>query len=135
IFDNYHLALDKRKSIAKEYNSLLETIDRNIEAISDAEEATQFVEWIGQVEHIWDSKLQAGRRFQDRIKALGLTRQEDGTYTGGNANPAQTREYKAEKQVEKVQKEQPKKPEQETQASNTKVRRTPNIPNTSSAKV
>lgn len=134
IFENYHQALDKRKSIASEYNQLLESIDRNIEGISDADEANHFVEWMSQVEHIWDSKLQAGRRFMERVKSLGLTRQEDGTYAQGNIKQAPGK--KENKQEKTDTKEPEKQTATEPESSPKKeVKRTSSIPQSSDMKV
>ena len=80
IFTQYHEALDKRKEMAVAYNAMIENITAQVAQITDAEDANMFIGWITSTEHIWDTKLQAGRLFNDRTKVLGLKRLPDNTY-------------------------------------------------------
>lgn len=83
IFSTYHEALEKRKEMAEDYTRLVEKFKERIEEISDGDDANMVVEWMSGMEastHIWDSKLQAGRMFNERVKELGLKKSKDGTY-------------------------------------------------------
>jgi hypothetical protein len=72
VFDQFAKSVEARKEIAAQYVALMDTVRSNIEGISDADTAQDFIEWVGATEHIWDSKLQAGHLLKERVTALGL---------------------------------------------------------------
>lgn len=83
IFSTYQESLGKRMEMSVAYNELVENFQKRVAEINDGDDANMFVEWISQMEpteHIWDSKLQAGRLFNKRVKELGLKKTDDGTY-------------------------------------------------------
>jgi hypothetical protein len=74
IFTDYHKSLEQRKAVAADYNDLMDVIAGKIEAIEDAETANEASDWAGKFEsHIWDSKLQAALRINEKAKSIGLT--------------------------------------------------------------
>lgn len=72
IFRSYQQHLETRKEVTTKYNKLMEEIKLQIDGIADASTANDFVSWISDVEHIWDSKLQAGRLFKSKQTEIGL---------------------------------------------------------------
>jgi hypothetical protein len=74
IFSDYQKNLENRKAVAADYIELMNVIDGKIESIEDAETANEVAAWASSYDsHIWDSKLQAGLRINNRAKEVGLT--------------------------------------------------------------
>lgn len=69
-------AYQKRQSdnIAQttEYEKLCAEVDEKIKAIENAEDANNFVVWMGNITHIFNSKVKAQLAFADKVKSLGL---------------------------------------------------------------
>jgi hypothetical protein len=74
IFDVYNNNLEKRKAIAAEYAELIEMINIKIDSVIDADTANEVSEWaIKFANWIWDAKLQASTRLNNKAKEVGLT--------------------------------------------------------------
>ncbi|TZF84545.1 ATP-binding protein [Pedobacter sp. BS3] len=72
IIVSYQKYLESRKQFTANYNSLMDVIREQIDSITDASTANDFVKWVSGVEHVWDSKLQAGRLFKEKTNSLKL---------------------------------------------------------------
>jgi hypothetical protein len=73
IFEIYAKNLEKRKVIAAEYAELIEMIDAKIEGVIDADTANEVMTWVTSFAGwIWDAKLQAKLKLNEKAKALGL---------------------------------------------------------------
>lgn len=86
IFTDYHKALDNRRKLAGEYADLMELIRGNLEEVTDAEGANNFVDWIQTIDPIWDSKLQAAMLLRDKTNELKLKMNKEKRYE--DAKPA-----------------------------------------------
>jgi hypothetical protein len=62
-----------RKEVLVGYDALMEQIKIKLEAVDGADEANDFVTWVGTLPHIWDSKIQASHLLRDKAKVLGIT--------------------------------------------------------------
>lgn len=80
IFADYHKSLDKRRKLAGEYSDLMDLIRGNVEDVTDAEGANNFVDWIQELTHIWDSKLQSAMLLRDKTNELKLKMNKDKRY-------------------------------------------------------
>lgn len=86
IFADYHKALEGRKQIASDYNELMEIINSKAEAIEDAESANEAATWAKDFEgHIWDSKMMAALKINEKAKQLGLKMNKDKSYEPAQA--------------------------------------------------
>ena len=72
IFDSYQAYLKKQADISNDYEALMDVVKENIELIVDAETANGVAENMGNLQHIWDSKLKAGLMIRDKCNSLGL---------------------------------------------------------------
>jgi hypothetical protein len=73
IFETYAKNLEKRKVIAADYAELIEMIDAKIEGVIDTDTANEVMMWAASFTGwIWDAKLQAGLKLNEKAKALGL---------------------------------------------------------------
>lgn len=72
IIADYQVYLEKRKVITKNYNELMAAVKENLDLVTDASTANEFVKWVTTQDHIWDSKVQAGQLFKAKQKSLGL---------------------------------------------------------------
>ena len=72
VISQYQESLKKRSQMATEYSALMDLIGDRIELITDTESANGSIEWITGLDHIWDSKLQAGRLVNIKAKELNL---------------------------------------------------------------
>ncbi|PRY51497.1 AAA domain-containing protein [Arcticibacter pallidicorallinus] len=72
IIADYQVYLEKRKVITKQYNELMTAVKENLDLVTDASTANEFVQWVTKMDHIWDSKVQAGQLFKAKQKSLGL---------------------------------------------------------------
>jgi len=68
----YENRLRARATDGENYNALIEILDENIDLITDAESANDFVSRIDKFEHIGNSKLVAGKKLAEKAKVLGL---------------------------------------------------------------
>jgi len=72
IIAKWHEGLEHRRVMASAYSDLIELISGNLEDVKDAAGLNQFLEWAKGLQHVWDSKLQAGIRANAKAKELGL---------------------------------------------------------------
>lgn len=72
VFEQFGKSVEARKEVAAQYVALMEIVRSNVEGITDADTAQDFIEWVAATEHIWDSKLQAGHLLKERVTSLGL---------------------------------------------------------------
>lgn len=77
-----YTAYQKRnEELGKSYNDLVDKIKEQASAIVDADAANRFVDFVKSTEHIYDSKIIAGRALTNRTKELGLfLNKETGKY-------------------------------------------------------
>jgi hypothetical protein len=73
IIDSYQSYLDERKTVAAEYGDLIDLITSNADNVTDIESLNSFVAWAQTINHIWDSKLQAGLMAKEKSKIVGAT--------------------------------------------------------------
>lgn len=74
IFELYRKNIEKRKVIAAEYTELIEMIDTKIDSVTDADTANDMAEWASKFDGwIWDAKLQAGMKLNNKAKEIGLS--------------------------------------------------------------
>ncbi len=72
IFTNYQKHIESRKEVAVQYQNVMTAINENLDLVTDASTANEFVDWVTGIEHVWDSKLQAGKLFKEKQKQLKL---------------------------------------------------------------
>lgn len=73
VIKNYHNRLKKNKEQTAKYEAFVEEIKAKISGIANAEDANNFVQWVKDVEHIYNSKAVALTQLLKRAKELGLT--------------------------------------------------------------
>jgi hypothetical protein len=73
VIKNYHNRLKKNKEQTAKYEAFVEEIKAKISGIANAEDANNFVQWVKEVEHIYNSKAVALTQLLKRAKELGLT--------------------------------------------------------------
>ena len=73
VIDTYSKYQEKQTELSSEYEDLLEVIAEQVESVTDAESANEVAKSLAGMQHIFDSKLQAGRMLNKRCKELGLT--------------------------------------------------------------
>ena len=64
--------LAAKKAEAEKYEKVIAEIKENIELITDANSANEFVACINEFEHIGNSLMMARSLFEAKVKALGL---------------------------------------------------------------
>lgn len=72
IIDTYKKYQAKQTELSDEYEQLLDSIRDSIEQITDADSANEVMAGILEMQHIFDSKLQASQLLDKKCKALGL---------------------------------------------------------------
>ena len=72
IIKPYQARLEQRKKDAEKFNQLMANIKEQIELITDAESATDFVKRIDEFEHIGTSKVMAAKILSEHTKGLKL---------------------------------------------------------------
>jgi hypothetical protein len=73
IFDTYAKNLEKRRLISTDYTELMSVIDEKIGNIVNAETANEVYAWAMSFKNwIWDAKLQASLKLNEKAKTLGL---------------------------------------------------------------
>lgn len=70
-------ALQEESVQVKAYNELMDSIGKEINAVNDAKSANAMMKKLGEVEHIWDSKMRAWEMMQIRAGELELTWNKD----------------------------------------------------------
>lgn len=64
--------LTTRDELLAKYRELMDVVEANIEAITDANTANSVSEWAKTQTHVWDSKFQAASMIAAKCKTLGL---------------------------------------------------------------
>ena len=72
VIDAYTSYQAKQTELSNEYEDLIELIKAQIEEVNDIETANEVMSHIAGMQHIFDSKLQAGTLLNKRCKKLGL---------------------------------------------------------------
>lgn len=72
IIESYAKYQAKQTELSSEYEDLMEVIKAQIETVVDAETANEVTKSLANMQHIFDSKLQAGQLLNKRCKELGL---------------------------------------------------------------
>ena len=72
VINPYLKNLEKRKQTTKVFDSVMDEIKSNIEVITDAQSANDFVSRIDAFEHVGSSKKMAGSLLAKKAKELGL---------------------------------------------------------------
>lgn len=72
IIRTYKEYQSKQTELSTEYEQLLDSIRDSIEQITDADSANEVMSGILDMQHIFDSKLQASQLLDKKCKALGL---------------------------------------------------------------
>ena len=72
VIDAYSTYQAKQTELSNEYEDLLEVIRAQIEEVNDIDSANEVMNSIAGMQHIFDSKLQAGTLLNKRCKELGL---------------------------------------------------------------
>lgn len=81
VLAQYNAYQKRNEELGKNYNALIVKIKEKVECIQTADDANGFADFIKSVEHIYDSKIIAGRALLLKIKELGLTlNKETGKY-------------------------------------------------------
>lgn len=77
IIARYEDAQARNKEQTGEYEMLIDMLKGNVDDIKDADGANEFVEKIGTIQHIFNSKIVARRLFQEKVTKLGLVYNKD----------------------------------------------------------
>lgn len=72
VIKSYSSYQAKQTELSNEYEDLLEVIKAQIECVTDMDTANEVMSSIAGMQHIFDSKLQAGMLLNKRCKELGL---------------------------------------------------------------
>lgn len=72
VIEAYSTYQAKQTELSNEYEDLLEVIRAQIEEVNDIDSANEVMNIIAGLQHIFDSKLQAGTWLNKRCKELGL---------------------------------------------------------------
>lgn len=72
IIESYSNYQAKQTELSSEYEDLMEVIKAQIETVVNAETANEVTKSLANMQHIFDSKLQAGQLLNKRCKELGL---------------------------------------------------------------
>jgi phage nucleotide-binding protein len=73
VIDAYHKRLSDDVADTTRFEALVAEITENIQRLHNADDANNFVEWMQQVEHVYNSRAVALEQFQARIKQLNIT--------------------------------------------------------------
>lgn len=72
IISKYTEYQEKQTELSSDYEALMDVIKENIDLITDDVSANAALSLIGELQHIFDSKVQAGMLLNDKCKKLGL---------------------------------------------------------------
>ena len=72
VINPYLAMLAQKKAESDKYNKVIEEIKENIEFITDANSANEFIAHINEFEHVGSSLMMARSLFAAKVKALGL---------------------------------------------------------------
>ena len=73
VIEPYIKRLKERLEVGKKYNHVIEEIKENIELITDAKSANDFIERIDSFDHVGSSKVMASQLLASKAKKLNLT--------------------------------------------------------------
>ena len=73
VIEPYIKRLKERLEVGKKYNHVIEEIKENIELITDAKSANDFIERIDSFDHVGSSKVMASQLLASKAKSLNLT--------------------------------------------------------------
>ena len=73
VIANYKNRIKSNLENNRKLDSLKQEIDKNIELVTDADSANNFVDWCKSIEHIYNSAAIAKSRISRKAKELGLT--------------------------------------------------------------
>lgn len=73
IIQQYNESIENRKLIANDYTAIMEVIRGAADEIKDGKTLNKYLDHVNGLQHVWDSKLQAGMIARDKAKELGLT--------------------------------------------------------------
>lgn len=73
VITRYNAVLSQKHELQKAYKSVVEDLSSRIEAITNAEQANEFIKYIATVQHVGSSKDEGRRMFAAKAKELGLT--------------------------------------------------------------
>lgn len=73
VITRYNAMLSQKHELQKAYKSVVEDLSSRIEAITNAEQANEFIKYIATVQHVGSSKDEGRRMFAAKAKELGLT--------------------------------------------------------------
>ena len=62
----------RQTELSDDYEALMEVIQAQVDAVTDVDTANQTATSLARLQHIFDSKLQAGQRLKKRCQELGL---------------------------------------------------------------
>ena len=65
--------INNRVEVGKKYNQVIEEIKENIELITDAKSANDFVSRIDEFKHVGSSKAMAAKLLQTKTASLKIT--------------------------------------------------------------
>ncbi len=72
IINTYSKYQEKQTELSSEYEDLMEVIKAQVELVNDVESANNVAKSLAGMQHIFDSKIQAGVLLNKRCKELGL---------------------------------------------------------------
>lgn len=72
VIANYRQRIAESIESNRKFDDLCALIETNVDGIADAESANNFVDWLNNLEHIYNSKTHGVKLFKARVKALGL---------------------------------------------------------------
>ena len=73
VIENYHNRLKKNKEMTAKYEALCNDINERVVEVANAEDANNFIDWVGTLEHIYNSKVVASKALANQAKDLNLT--------------------------------------------------------------
>ena len=86
VIDNYRQRIAQNIENNGKLEALRELIEANAEAITNAEDANNYVKWVEGLEHVYNSKAIARQQLQRKTKELGLKYDKaKNTYIDGKA--------------------------------------------------
>lgn len=72
IINTYSKYQEKQTELSSEYEDLMEVIKAQVELVNDVDSANNVAKSLAGMQHIFDSKIQAGVLLNKRCKELGL---------------------------------------------------------------
>ncbi|HRY32068.1 MAG TPA: ATP-binding protein [Bacteroidales bacterium] len=72
VIEKYNSALESKRQTVIDYQDLMLLVEENLTGVTDATSANQFIDWVGGINHVWDSKLQAAMMLKQKATFIGL---------------------------------------------------------------